>query len=801
MDDVRNNHKAPGDSLFNDDSEPAPKQAQDSHLDSEESRAEFRKLLSWLQEERDLQAENRLEMAIDEDMYDGFQWRPEDAAEVEDRGQMPLVFNELAPMIDWLIGTERRSRVDSKVLPRNEDDVAMADIKTKVMKFLSDVNRAPYVRSAAFSEAVKAGLSWIEDGVRDDPTKEAIFKTKESWRNVLHDSRGAREGIGGTESMRYIFRWRMVDLDVAKAAWPRRAALLEAAAQAAEMLDADMEGLNGWGTPLSNYLQNAETSTARRLGAGSIVGASDGITSVRRQVKVYECQYRKPANVSIVDDGPFRGAVVTPFDPSLSAMASASPTSIVDKVMMRVHMAVFLENGLLELGPSPFRHNDFSLSPMWCYRRSRDGLPYGMSRRVRDIQLDLNKRGSKANFLINSNQIIADDDATDDWDTMRDEANRPDGLIVKKRGSDVTIRRDSDQVAGQVEMMRLNAESIQKSGGVNNENMGRQTNAVSGEAIKARQLQGSVVTTEPFDNLRLCNQMSGSKELSLLEQFMTEEKVIRVVGERGGIDWLKVNQLEVQPDGSVRVLDDITASIADYVVSEQDYSGTLRQVMFDSLNALAMKLNPEVGMRLMRMAFEYSDLPNKDAIAQELRGITGEPDPDKELTPEEQQQQLKQQQQQAEAMELQRQDAVESLNEKRAKVREINAKAAQLEQQVQQGGAGGQDQEATLRALMYARAQAQDTIESLSEKLAKATSDLASARSKADNNIEAAHISANAEITKAEAGRVADAKLQAINARLDAIEQSIQGQPAADASAPVTQPQEPPPTAPTKEIA
>ena len=35
-----------------------------------------------------------------------------------------------------------------------------------------------------------------------------------------------------------------------------------------------------------------------------------------------------------------------------------------------------------------------------------------------------------------------------------------------------------------IQMMTLNAQAIQKSAGVSQENMGRQTNAVSGEAIK-----------------------------------------------------------------------------------------------------------------------------------------------------------------------------------------------------------------------------------------------------------------------------------------------------------------------------
>ena len=51
---------------------------------------------------------------------------------------------------------------------------------------------------------------------------------------------------------------------------------------------------------------------------------------------------------------------------------------------------------MLSMGQSIYRHNRFSLTPVWCYRRGRDNQPYGMARRVRDIQEDINKRASKA---------------------------------------------------------------------------------------------------------------------------------------------------------------------------------------------------------------------------------------------------------------------------------------------------------------------------------------------------------------------------------------------------------------------
>jgi hypothetical protein len=54
---------------------------------------------------------------------------------------------------DWVIGTEKRTRFDFKVLGRTQDDVKPARSKTDAMKYFDDVNRTAFHRSQAFREA------------------------------------------------------------------------------------------------------------------------------------------------------------------------------------------------------------------------------------------------------------------------------------------------------------------------------------------------------------------------------------------------------------------------------------------------------------------------------------------------------------------------------------------------------------------------------------------------------------------------------------------------------------------------
>lgn len=735
-------------------------------MDSEQAREVHKKLLSWFYFERDRQAMNRMEMAIDHDFYDGEQWDEETATILEDRRQLPVVYNEVAPMCDWMIGTERRNRVDWRVLPRSADDVKMADVKTQVLKYVSDVNRVPHQRSRAFSDAVKVGIGWVEDGARSDPTADPLYSNWQDWRTVLHDSTGF--DFAGNDG-RYNFKWRWVDEDIACMMFPNRAHKIKRSVEDwAHDIDSLIEDLD-WTTP------GTDATFSRRTGSYSpLSGAVAGIDAQRRRVRLIECQWREPTMVKFVAHGPLQGVMFDERDKALVEHVAQHGYSLVDRLTMRVMVAVFTEADMLTYGPSIYRHNRFSRTPIICYLRGRDRQPYGMIRRVRTVQQDINKRASKANWLINTNQLIGDEDAFEDWDEAAEAAQDPQGVLPHKRGAQVEIRRDAEAAKGQLDMMNVGVQAIQRNT-VTNENLGRQSNATSEVAIRARQLQGSVTTTEPFDNLRLAVQEQGEKQLSLAEQFYTQEKVLRLTGEKQAIRWLTVNTPELQPDGSVRWLNDITASAADFIVQDADYAQTLRQVMFDSLMQLSQRLPPEVALKLLRMAFDYSDLPNKDEIAAEIRKLTGEADPAREMTPEELQAQQQAQAAQEEANQIARQTAIATMEEAQAKVREINARAeltmAQVEALRLTGGDGGDMAGKIELAIADVREQAQAEVERMSQKLAAVQASqqatMVKARTDADSKAEAERIRAAAAERVAEINAVSQSAIDGLGKRID----------------------------------
>jgi hypothetical protein len=219
-------------------------------------------------------------------------------------------------------------------------------------------------------------------------------------------------------------------------------------------------------------------------------------------------------------------------------------------------------------------------------------------------------------------------------------------------------------------MMHDDIAFAQTASGVTDELLGRETNATSGVAVKARQEQGSLATSKLFDNLRFAEQLRGELELSLIEQYVTEQKQFRITNQRGTPEFVDLN------DGLPE--NDITRSKADFVISEADWRATMRQAAVDQLVDVLTKMPPDVGMVVLDLLVENMDLPNRDEIVKRLRAKTGMKDPDQtEPTPEEMEQQAAAQAQQ------QAQEAMfaAELEEKQAKAAKTRADADRVQAQ------------------------------------------------------------------------------------------------------------------------
>ena len=613
--------------------DPDPNPDPTHELDSAENRELFIKLWTWWREAQDAHFRSRAERLRDHEFYDGRHWTDEEIMELAERGQSAPIFPILKQAVDWITGTERRTRVDWNVLPREEGDVTAASLKKELLKFISDVNKTGWHRSTAFKDAVISGLGWLEDCVVNARNEEPQVSRYQDWKAMWWDPHSRDIQF---KDARYLIRKKYLDIDYACAMFPDRSECLSAASSS--NLDPALELVDDDAMLSSLYVGS------RSILAGSVALI---LGTARRRVPVFEMWFRQPVAFKRLesacgdDSDPLHGLDFDASNPEHTAAVDSPLYSLTEGVTDKMKVAFFCENGLLKLGDSPYKHGEFPFTPIWAFRDHLSGMPYGVVRQAIDAQCDYNKRRSKSLFLLSINRVLYEDGTVDeaDEDRVLAEAGRADGQVRLKKNAlhenRFRIDPQADMVAGHVRLMEEDKTNIHETTGVTRENVGQESGAVSGRAILAKQQQGAVTTAELFDNYRLSIQISGEKQLANLEQFMALPKQFRVLGPEGKARWEKVNTPEWDDESqSVKFNNDITRHNADFMVDQQDYRETVRMALSESLFELIARMPPEAAMSLLDIAIDLTDLPNKAALATRIRQLSGQAAPGTEDSPE-----------------------------------------------------------------------------------------------------------------------------------------------------------------------
>lgn len=633
-------------------------------LDSDKGELLHSTLMGHYIRELDRQAENRMQMAMDEDFYDHIQFTEEELAILAERGQAPLVFNLIHTSVNWVLGTQRRAPMDYRVLSRKKEGIASAERKTQLMKHVDDTNHFDHESALAFASAVKAGMGWLEGGQGNDEDGTKVMARSESWRSMLWDSTSIRYDL---EDARYLMRVKWIDYDIAMGLWGHRGAVVDRSLQTST---SGLYMLDDLGDEAMDH-QEIEHFNAYSKGSRGVHSA------LRDRVRVIEVWYKAMVpDATIIKGGQFNGELFDPWSPGHIEEYNAGRAFLSTRPRQIMHCALMTDSGLLDIRRSPYRHNRYPFTPVWGYRRSRDGMPYGMIRGIRDIQRDLNARAAKALHHLSTTRVILEEGAVSDIEELRNEAARPDAVLTYKKGfAPPVIGAERDIAAAHIELMSRDAMMIQQVGGITDENLGRRTNATSGKAIMARQDQGQLASSQFFDNLRMSRLIHGEKQVTLIEQFYSEEDEFRITDARGNPDFVAIN------DGAKE--NAIAHFKADFIIGEEDWRASFRQAQAEQLLDLAGKLAATAPMAVVGMLdliVEALDVPKRDELVKRIRQVTGAEDPDADPNNPTPEAIAQAEQKQAEAAMAQKQAEL-ALMEMEGKARKLMAEAQRAENQ------------------------------------------------------------------------------------------------------------------------
>jgi hypothetical protein len=561
-------------------------------------KAEIATYKRWYEEANSTSVDWREESVEDSKFYHGGkgQWKQADIDTLTNEGRPVLSINRIKPTIDLQKGIEIRSRTDIDAKPRGQNDGGTADAITAGFKYIQDQNNADHKVSDVFFDGLKAGIGWIEICLNDDPREEEIAVLYKDWHKIGWDPY-ARDVL--LDDARYMFENRWVDLDIAQQTWPDKADELTAMMQ-------DAKGETG---------ETAQHDRVKpdQYQSGKPVQYCDTTRQRVRLVKMYFKKMQMAIFLKLKDGEAIEvSAEALQRNPEI--VANPYVIRVAKVPVQKMYCVIFSGDVILEEEkPSVYEHNRFPLIPFICYM-DEDGQPYGMVRNMKDPQREINKNRSQYSHIITTRRVFFESGSLKNPLEAKTQISRPDAWIELMPGAlnmkrfqfsqDVAVAREH------FEIMREAKQELQEVSGSVQEQMGQETNARSGVAIEARQRQGATVNTEPFDNLRLTKRRMGELMLSMMRQYWTYEKVIRITDDQtGGDKFVTFNQAGKN---------DISQGRYDVVVADHPETETTRQWMSRTLMDFASKMSPDIAIPVMQVAFEMTDIPNKDKVMEKL---------------------------------------------------------------------------------------------------------------------------------------------------------------------------------------
>jgi hypothetical protein len=542
------------------------------------------KLVQWFEDSEETSLDARQLMERDVDYKDGKQWTDAERAELERRGQPPLTFNKIKRKVNFLTGYESQTKTDPKAFPRN------------------------YPADEEGADAATDALRYIQHvSMLED-------KFSEAFEDLI------APGITGLEVL--------YDMNTGKC----------------NIVQWDWDRL--FFDPFSS---KPDFSDARYR--GGVVWMDE-----EAALELY------PKKKDIIEQ-----TVASEQDRSLSETYDDKPrlkwALIGKRKRLRVVQiywqqggdwwwAHYTRGGILDGNmPVAFKDEDGNTECPLIMQSAyvdRDNNRYGEIRELIDDQDEHNKRRSKALYQMSVRQVRADKGAVDNVQHARAQLARPDGYIETNPGKSFEILDTNDQLAGQMQLLQLNAQELEYAG-PNATLMGDAKSNASGKAIIASQQGGlaelgRLMARYKFFKLAVYRQI-----WNRVRQFWNEEKWVRVTDDENNIKFVGLNKPETlfdlamdkfkadglagdelkqaeewakqQPDADVptgNVRNNVAKMDMDIILDEAPDTVTIQQEQFEQIVQLAQSGIPFAPEDLI----ELSQLRNKDKVVARMKERT-----------------------------------------------------------------------------------------------------------------------------------------------------------------------------------
>ncbi len=493
----------------------------------------FTKLKGWFTTDHEKQADWRKEAREDFGFTSGDQLAEEDKAKLREMNRPIIIMNRIEPIVNSVAGSEVANRQEVQFIPRTQGDVQVNEVLTAAAKWFRDQCDAEDEESDAFRDTVICGMGWTETRLdyEDEPDGAPVVERQDPLEMVWDSTAKKRNLV----DMRRVFHIRRdIPIDEARALCPGDPSNpFDDADYNASWVD------KGGDTKEPHHQDNKYYDKDESISGES---SDKCVTMVRAQwwerVAVYlVLDPTNPNNILTLEKDEFN---------DLSAKAKiANPDASLRYTQQtrKVFKQAFMGNELLEIGEAPCKDH-FSFKCITGQRDRNKNVWYGLVRAMKDPQRWANKWMMQTMHIMNTSAkggIVAERGKFFDDDVDGEASWAKQEQITWAKSGALTgaapafLQKPVSQFpAASFQLMQFAIGSLRDVSGVNVETLGLQTAANQAASLDLQRKQSSMTILQSlFDSLRRYRKDQGRLLLYLIQNYLSDNRLIRIVGEEG----------------------------------------------------------------------------------------------------------------------------------------------------------------------------------------------------------------------------------------------------------------------------
>jgi hypothetical protein len=506
------------------------------------------KVMSWLQQTEGADSETIWATESEEDYsyYAGDQDSREVLQKLADAKRPALVYNQIKPKVDVVVGLAGQNRQLPSAFPVEHNDEALVELANGVIKFFRRESGLADNEMTCFEHTTKSGRSLLHFYVSDENPYEPEIKTRfVHGRNFKIDPRSINYDLSDA---RFIFLDFWYDAEEIKVKYPsfdiEKVTQLQSSDASSPLFYNAVEG-------------TYRVTECWYKATEEVWWIINPVTKKPEKVdkKTYDAMKQR---LAVGIQGP-DGQVL--FDPNFEGI----------KRFGTVYKYVIFSNCFVfEKGTSKHRWEGFPDVLFGGYKHDKENRWFGLISMMKDPQKGVNTMRRQMQHLLQTSPkgiLIHEVGAILDIEAYEGKSAEPNYHMEVSAGSLEKVRFTEQPTISPVygQLMDADQQFMKDVSGIQNDTLGIQTySREPGITTQLRQGQNIAILFILLDNFKKSRLHATKLLFSMIQQYVSTERVIRIEGANGQ----QLLQLNTQNDPNAPGFNDVSVGKYDFFVEE-----------------------------------------------------------------------------------------------------------------------------------------------------------------------------------------------------------------------------------------